>query len=117
MIAYLDRRVTTKLTRAPSKETPTYLGSIEFLSRMFEKVTEEYMKQKYRMSKTRRLWWKDVEIHPLALREESVADEYKRREDFNPKQSLYQAKQKTQRSRRGAERFTLISKRFLRQEK
>jgi len=61
---------------------------------MFERVTEEYMKQNYKMSKTRRLWWKDVEIHPLALREESVADEYKRREDFNPKQSLYQAKQK-----------------------
>ncbi|PSN82326.1 ATPase [Candidatus Marsarchaeota G1 archaeon OSP_D] len=88
----------------------------EYLSRVFEKIAEEYVKQKYRVSKVGRFWWKDVEIDLLALGEESVAGECKWSEGVNPKELVYELRQKLKKVGVEVQRFVLFAKSFSKQE-
>jgi len=98
------------LYELPKRDYEAYLG------RVFERIAEEYVKEKYTVNKIGRFWWKDIEIDLLALGGENVAGECKWSENVNPKELLHALKQKLKAVGVEVDRFILFAKSFSRQE-
>ena len=88
-----------------------------YLGHVFERVCREYVRDRYRVRKVGRQWWKDVEIDVMGLGNVKVAGECKWSKDVNPHSVLANLERKVERLGLTVDRYVVFARSFSTKEK
>lgn len=87
----------------------------EYLGRIFEEVAVQYLKERYRLNKVGRHWYKDVEIDILD-KDLKLAGECKWSEKVNGTKVLYDLKGKLERLNLNVNKIVIFAKSFYKKD-